>query len=127
MKLHLDNPSGEFRISAYADNAIIVNQVSYAHALVVRVDAEPERWAVSDLSALTGEALQALLQPPPEVLLLGTGARQQFPEGEVLGALYTAGVGFEIMDSAAACRTFNILAAEGRRVVAALLLPAQGT
>jgi uncharacterized protein len=57
----------------------------------------------------------------PEVVLLGTGARQQFLHPSRLAPIYRAGVGVEIMTTAAACRTFNILVAEERRVVAALL------
>lgn len=121
MKLHLDNPTGEYRISGYSAGSIAVNGVHYEGALIVRVDEAPCAWEAAATSALGTQAVQALLPLAPEVLLIGTGVRQHFPDRDGLRLLYEAGFGFEIMDSAAACRTFNILAAEGRRVVAALL------
>lgn len=120
MKLHLDNASGEFRIGGYATGELVVNDVTYEGSLIVRVNVEPEKWMVSSIETLTDESLSILLEPRPEVLLLGTGSRQTFPDPAMLRALYGSGVGFEIMDTKAACRTFNILAAEGRQVVAAV-------
>ena len=64
----------------------------------------------------------ALFEQPPEVLLLGTGATLRFPPPEIFADLYAANVGVEVMDSGAACRTFNILANDGRRVALAVLL-----
>ena len=121
MKLHLDQANGEYRISGYGENAIVVNDETHNGAIIVRVDEAPEPWVVTDNQTLDANAIEQLLTLRPEVLLIGTGARQQFPPVETLAALYSASVGFEVMDTRAACRTFNILAGEGRTVVAALL------
>ena len=118
MKLHLDNAKGEYRISGYRPGAIVVNDAAYEGALLVRVDEPPESW--QNDRQLDDEAIDILRATEPEVLLLGTGSRQHFPAPASLQALYAANIGFEVMDTRAACRTFNILAAEGRRVVAVL-------
>ncbi|WP_028920694.1 Mth938-like domain-containing protein [Pseudoxanthomonas suwonensis] len=79
-----------------------------------------------DAPATTGELQPAHLEPllalSPELVVLGTGARQVFPAAAVMAACLTRGIGIEVMDNAAAARTYNVLAGEGRRVVVALLL-----
>ena len=121
MKLHLDNAHGEFRIGGYSAGGIVVNDVTYEGALVVRTTHPPQPWCVSTASSLDKEHFTELLALRPEVLLLGTGDAQHFPPVEVMSAFYELHIGFEVMDSRAACRTFNILASEGRTVAAALL------
>jgi uncharacterized protein len=79
-------------------------------------------WPPTHVEALRSEHLEAALAFKPEVILLGTGEHQQFPNPAVLLPVQRAGVGVEVMDTAAACRTYNILVQEGRRVVAALIL-----
>ena len=79
-------------------------------------------WEPNQLPELTASHMEAVLSLDPELVLLGTGARQQFPALEVLTRFYRAQIGVEVMDTAAACRTFNILVAEGRKVAAALLM-----
>jgi uncharacterized protein len=118
VKLHLDNAHGEYRISGYRPGAIVVNDTVYEGSLLVRVDEAPQTWQAGQ--QLDGEAIEVLRATEPEVLLLGTGSRQHFPAPASLQALYAANIGFEVMDTRAACRTFNILAAEGRRVIAVL-------
>ncbi len=81
------------------------------------------RWPPAGFGDLNAEHLAAVLAHEPELVLVGTGDRLQFPADTVLRPLQAAGIGYEIMDTPAACRTFNILAAEDRLVVAALLLP----
>ncbi len=85
-------------------------------------DAVIEGWAPAGFGALTERDFDALLANQPELVLLGTGERQQFPHPGLLRPLSAAHVGVEAMDTRAACRTFNILAAEGRRVAAALIV-----
>ena len=121
MKLHLDNAHGEFRISGYSASGIVVNDVTYEGALVVRTTHPPQPWTIDNASSLAREHFADLLALRPEVLLLGTGDAQHFPPVEIMSAFYEQHIGFEVMDSRAACRTFNILASEGRTVVAALL------
>ncbi len=79
-------------------------------------------WAPRSAAALVPADLEPLLALAPAVLLLGSGARLQFPAPDVMAACLTRGIGIEVMDNAAAARTFNLLANEGRRVVAGFLL-----
>lgn len=91
--------------------------------MVVSAESIDTRWDVAHLGALTAEALErAAGRSAPDVLLLGCGARFAFPPAEVLAPLQRRGVPVEVMDSQAACRTYNLLADEGRRVVAAVIV-----
>ena len=81
-----------------------------------------EGWRPRSMSDLQPADLAPILALRPEVLLLGSGPCQQFPERALLVSLYATHIGFEIMDTGAACRTFNVLVAEGREVAAALML-----
>jgi uncharacterized protein len=99
-----------------------VGQTEHRGNLVLLPDAVIEGWAPAGFAALTESDFASLLAHAPELVLLGTGARQRFPHPQLLRALSAAHVGVESMDTRAACRTFNILVAEGRRVAAALVL-----
>ncbi len=86
-------------------------------------DAIVTPWAGGGFGGLGDADFRAIAGLGPEIVLLGTGVRQRFPHPRVYRALTDAGIGLEVMDTGAAARTYNIVAAEGRRVVAALLLP----
>ncbi len=79
-------------------------------------------WEPNQLDELTAAHLDTVLNLEPELILLGTGTRQQFPAMDIMLPLHQARIGVEVMDTAAACRTFNILVAEGRHVAAALMM-----
>jgi len=79
-------------------------------------------WPAASVQLLNADHIAALVALAPEIVLLGTGATFAFPEPALLAPLYKAGVGVEVMDTPAACRTFNILLAEGRNVIAALIV-----
>ena len=81
-----------------------------------------EDWQIASVAALDAAAAIYLINLAPEILLLGTGARQSFPATAVLREFARAQIGVETMDTAAACRTYNILMAEGRNVVAAIIV-----
>ncbi len=83
-----------------------------------------EDWAPNSLGDLLAEHLREILALEPEVVLLGTGATLDFPAAEILAELTTRQIGVEVMDTAAACRTYNILMHEGRQVVAGIMLGA---
>lgn len=121
MKFHLQAPTTNV-VTASGPGWVRVGQVEYRHNLVLLPDAIVEEWAPEGFAALTERDFASLLVHRPELVLLGTGARQLFPHPRLLQALSAAHVGVEAMDTRAACRTFNILAAEGRRVAAALVL-----
>ena len=121
MKLHLDNP-GETRVfTAHDPDHVMVNGERYDHSIVVLAEAVRDDWAVANFDALGAAHFDYFLALKPDVLLLGTGARQRFPHPRLYSALTNAGIGVECMDTPAACRTYNILVAEDRRVIAAIL------
>ena len=123
MKLHSDRAAaGGHRITAYGTGFVSVNETVCTGAVLLGEDTlatDMEERRPDDLSATTVERLRA---DEPEVVLIGTGERHVFPQPELFSPLYRDGIGVEIMSTPAACRTYNILSAEGRRVVA-LLLP----
>jgi uncharacterized protein len=118
----LHKPDHAFSIVSVGDDAIVLNDRTLTTSFFVSPDVLFENWPPRDAAALTPDDFAGPLASNPEVILLGTGARQQFPPAAVLAACLTRGVGIEVMDNHAAARTFSILANEGRRVVAAFLL-----
>lgn len=122
MKLHLSRADGTNAFTAYGDGYVAVNGARYERSLLVLPDRVVADWGPQAFDALAPEHLVALVGFAPEVVLLGTGERLRFPRAEIVRALVEARIGLEVMDVQAACRTFNILAAERRRVAAALVL-----
>ena len=120
MKLHLTQDPGLQLFSAYGAGFVTVNNVRYEKCVVVSPQAVIE-WRVGGFEALTAAHFGFIEALKPEIVILGTGAAQRFPRPELSRALSATGVGVEVMDSRAACRTYNILATEGRKVVAAVL------
>jgi uncharacterized protein len=122
MKFHITKAAGQNLFTGYGDGYVAINNARYEHPVLVSPDGEVERWDASSFDALTRAHFEALLERSPELVLLGTGDILRFPRPELTRVLATAGMGFEAMDTKAACRTFNILMAEGRRVIAAILV-----
>jgi len=120
VKLHLASGAGLNLFSGYGAGFVAVNSVRYEKCVVVSPQAVIE-WEVSGFEALTAADFGFIETLKPEIMILGTGATQRFPRPELTRALAAAGMGVEVMDSRAACRTYNILATEGRKVVAAIL------
>jgi uncharacterized protein len=123
MKLHLANTRNSHAFTAYGPGYLAVNGIRYEHSLLVFPDINPEKWPITAFTELSAAGAAALLEHKPEIIVFGTGTQQQMPGQELLRALAGSGTGFEVMATAAGCRTFNILAAEGRRVLGAMLLP----
>lgn len=145
MKLHSDPASALNTVTAYGDDYIEVNLVRYDHAVWFGPEGPITEWQVRDVADITTERLReaagivdkpldpmafldeadsvAPTAPPdaPEVMLVGTGARQRLLHPSVYAPLTRLGIGVEAMDTQAAARTYNILMAEGRRVVVALM------
>lgn len=121
MKLHAAQTSAHNTVTAYGPGYIEVNKQRHTGHLLLMPD-RLETWPVADFEALEPDHFAALLPWRPELVLLGTGHRQRFPRPHLVQPLADAGLGVEAMDSAAACRTYNILMAEGRRVAAAVLV-----
>lgn len=121
MKFHLQTPASNL-IAALGEDWVRIGETEYRQNVIVTPDAVATGWAPAGFAALTAEDFAALLPYAPEIVLLGTGAVQRFPHPRLTAALANARVGVEAMDTRAACRTFNILIAEDRRVVAALVI-----
>ena len=121
MKLRLTQDTSLQLFSGYGAGFVAVNNVRYEKCVVVSPQAVIE-WGVSDFEALTAANFDFIESMKPEIVILGTGAVQRFPRPELTRALAAGGVGVEVMDSRAACRTYNILATEGRKVLAAVLV-----
>lgn len=121
LKLHLSNISGINLFTGYGEGYVMVNRQRYAHNLVVLRDRLVTDWQPAGFDQLSPADFSLLAELKPEIVLLGTGARLRFPRSELTRALIDARIGLEVMDIQAACRTYNILAAEERKVAAALL------
>jgi uncharacterized protein len=122
MRFSLDQPAGVHLIRAYAPGEVRVGERSFRQSLIVTPASLIESWRPRTMDDLQCADLEPVLALAPQVLLLGSGPAQRFPGRAVLEGLYAARVGFEIMDSGAACRTYNVLVAEGREVAVALML-----
>ncbi len=122
MKLQSDPHSGANTITGYGDGYVEINKTPYAHAVVLSSDGAISEWSPQSFDDLEAHHFSQLVDLKPELILIGTGKRQQFPKPELLKALISAKIGFEIMDSQAACRTYNILVGEGRQVLLALIV-----
>jgi len=122
MQLTEHRPERELFVrQADASRVTIVDRV-FTHSLVLSAERVLENFPPRSVAELDAGAIAHVLEFAPEVVLLGTGARATFPAQAVLGEFLKRGIGLETMDSAAAARTFNVLAGEGRRVVAVFLL-----
>ena len=121
MKLHLAAPGGQNMFTGYGPGYVAVNNVRHEKHIVVTAD-EIMEWSIGSFEALNAEVFESLLALEPEIVLLGTGSTLRFPDPALSRRLATGGIGLEVMDTRAACRTYNILIAEGRKVVAAILI-----
>jgi uncharacterized protein len=124
MKLQLSRPEGAHRITAYGEAFVAVDGVRHERSLVVMADRILADWDVRSATDLAAGHVARLAEMQPEVVLIGTGTRSRFPPLSALRPLIDAGIGYEIMDTGAACRTFGVLSSEGRRVLAALIIAA---
>lgn len=122
MKLSLDAPSSTNLIRSYGPRGVQVGERTIAHSMIVGPTRLIDDWRPSSIDELVPADLVPLLEWRPGVLLIGTGERQRFPSRDLLAALYESRLGFECMDTGAACRTYNVLVAEGRDVAAALIV-----
>ncbi|MFK7090739.1 Mth938-like domain-containing protein [Chromobacterium violaceum] len=120
MKMQQSLGPGQNLFTGYGAGHVLINAQRHDGNLIVSAD-EISAWAAPDCAGLAAAHFEALLAYRPEVVLFGSGATQRFVHPRLYAALTQAGIGVECMDTQAVCRTFNILLAEDRRVVAALL------
>jgi len=117
-----DHNIGRYRIRSYRPGELRINDEIHHRSLLLGVDELLADWPPRRFEDLQPEHLAPLADWRPDLVLLGTGARQRFPAPALLAPLYRLGIGVEVMDTGAACRTYNVLVAEDRRVAAALLV-----
>lgn len=122
MKLHLHEFGERNVIKRCQNGTITINDQTYGRSVIVMPGSIVDDWGPGKVEELTADDLGSVAQLGVELVILGTGARQVFPATHILEPLVTASLGFEIMDSGAAARTYNILASEDRNVAAAILL-----
>jgi len=121
MKISLDNGTADYRITAYEPDYIKINEEIIESAVILSANGY-QLWEAQSIESLTEAMLITALEEKPDILLLGTGKTQRFPAPQLMRPIAESGTGLEVMDTAAACRTYNILISEDRHVVAALLL-----
>lgn len=122
MQLNLEQPDFDYFLRGADGNSALVNARELRASFVIAPDALVEDWPVRDVATMDPADLEPLLALSPEVVLLGTGSGQAFPPPEVTVACLSRGIGLENMANAAAARTYQVLAGEGRRVVAGFVL-----
>jgi uncharacterized protein len=124
VKLHLDTSSGHNAITGHGHGFVAVNGGNINNPFIVLPDRLIDPWPIASasVSALGLADFAELLALKPELVLFGSGVTFRFPDRSVMAAFAKAGIGFEVMDTPAACRTYNVLVSEDRRIAAALLV-----
>jgi uncharacterized protein len=122
VELNLERPRDYLFVRKADAHTVVVVDRPFTASIILARDKVIDDWGVRDIAAMTPANAEPILALQPAVVLLGTGARQQFPSQEVLAAFLQRHVGIEVMDNAAAARTWDILASEGRNVVAGFIL-----
>ncbi len=123
MDLSLERPEGYLYIRRVGARGITVIDRELVASFLLTPDQAIEDWPVTAAGTLDAGHVEALLALRPELVILGTGERQVFPAAAFMAGFLRKGVGIEVMDNAAAARTYNLLAGEGRRVIAGFILP----
>lgn len=122
MKLHLSKTDGLNTFTGYGEGYVAVNGIQYTRNVAVLPGQLLADWTDASFDTLAESDFAKLAELQPEILLLGTGTTLRWPVPQLLQPLMLARIGLEVMDTQAACRTYNILVAEGRRVAAAILI-----
>ena len=122
MQLHLERPDYTWLLRGADGAGALVNERRLTSSFVIAPDALVEDWPVRDAAAMSPDDLAPLLGMAPELVVLGTGARQVFPPAVVMAACLRRGIGIEVMANDAAARTYSVLAGEGRKVVAGFVI-----
>ncbi len=120
MDLSFQAPGRHHYVHSISAQGIRIAGQSYSQSLLLSSDQLITDWPPQSFSEFKVEFLSPIFQLQPDLVLLGTGNRQHFPDVTIMMEFFQRGIGLEVMGSAAACRTFNVLVAESRRVVAAL-------
>lgn len=122
MKLHTDPINASNTITACTDNQVAINGLAYRRSLLLLPDRIDTSWGPDGIAGLTQTHVDVIAGTPGDIILLGTGRRQHFPPPALLHTIYASGRSVDVMDTPAACRTYNLLMTEGRLVIAALII-----
>jgi uncharacterized protein len=122
MKLHLSNFGGQNAITGHGEGYVAVNREQVFQPLIVTPDALISPWRLADPAAPSLDDFDALFALAPTLVIFGSGRLFRFPDARIMAAFAQRRIGFEVMDTPAACRTYNVLMGEGREVAAALLV-----
>lgn len=125
LKLSLNQHSSPHIITEYSDDQISTKTQSFSQSFIISAKGTIDNWPVKNSTELTADTIAQLIVNRPEVILIGCGARHQQLDSTLTQALTAAGIGFECMSTKAACRTYNTLVADDRRVVAGLIIEEQ--
>jgi uncharacterized protein len=123
MDLSLERPDGYLSVRRVGAHSITLVDRELVSSFLLAPDKTIENWPVDNVSQLGADEVDTLLALQPELVILGTGQRQTFPSAAFMAGFLRKAIGIEVMDNAAAARTYNLLAGEGRRVVAGFILP----
>ena len=122
MKLHSDNTQQYQTVTGYDASGVEINAERFNYSLTVLPEIPPRPWNVTRFDDLTAAHFEEIAKDAPDVVILGTGERQRFVHPRLVASLTTRRTGVESMDSQAACRTYNVLMGEGRKVTLALII-----
>jgi uncharacterized protein len=123
MDLSLERPEGYLYVRRVGAHGVTLIDRELTSSFLLAPDRAIEHWPVTAAGTLDASHVEALLALQPELVVLGTGERQVFPAAAFMAGFLRKGIGIEVMDNAAAARTYNLLAGEGRRVIAGFILP----
>jgi uncharacterized protein len=127
MKISEERGEGAYLISGYGPGYLKINHIEYRGSVLLSAKGIEAGWPRNTVESLTADDLDRIVRDNPELVLIGTGAHLQFPARSVMNFFLGKGIGVEIMDTHAACRTYNLLVLEGRNVTAALINPESST
>lgn len=123
MDLSLERPEGYLYVRRVGTRGVTLIDRELTRSFLLAPDRAIEDWPITAADALDASHVEALLALQPELVVLGTGEHQAFPAAAFMAGFLRKGIGIEVMDNAAAGRTYNLLASEGRRVIAGFILP----
>lgn len=123
MKIELDNTiTHPYRINSYEKGSILIGNERFVSSVIITPSTVINNWQPQTFADIASHHLDQILEMKPELILLGTGRKQHFPGTDLFLTITKFNIGFEVMDTGAACRSYNILLQEGRNVAAALLM-----
>ena len=122
MELQLENDPLGYRVGSFVNNTVTIGEVRYTTSLIVTPGKVVRDWPPQHPGGLQSMISETILALEPELILVGTGNALRFPDSVILKGVIRAGIGIDFMDSRAACRTYNVLAAEGRHVAAGIII-----